>query len=371
MKKFFKYLLYLILLAAIAGTAFYNLWPSFGGSVAGARLARAEASPSFGDGNFVNKVPQSPTKASEMWMMAKRQFGGDEQRIPPLPLPVMMLKPDDFPEPEKDALKAIWLGHATVYLEVDGLRILLDPVFSEYASPVQGIGPKRLHPVPVTLENLPKIDAVMISHDHYDHLDMATVQHLAATGSHFYVPLGIGTHLERWKVPADQFTEMEWGDEAKLGPLRIVCTEARHYSGRGLFNLKKTLWSSWSIIGPSHRVYYSGDTGFSDHFKRIGEQYGPFDLAAIKIGAYGPSNAWIDIHMGVKDAVRAHIDIGAKQMLPVHWATFNLAFHDWDEPIRIAAAEAVSNNVDLLTPKLGEPVIIGQQFNSATWWDLK
>ena len=226
-----------------------------------------------------------------------RQFSGDEVRVPPSPLPVLAVdKAALAAAPPASGLRAFWIGHASVYVEVDGLRLLLDPVFAERVSPI-AIGPKRFHPPPIALADLPPIDAVLVSHDHYDHLDMETVQHLAARGTRFFVPLGIGAHLERWGVPLAQIEEMEWWQKKTLGGVEFVCTPTRHYSGRSLGDRSATLWSSWSVLGPRHRFFYSGDTGYGTHFQDIGARLGPFDLAFVKIGAYGPGQSWIDIHM--------------------------------------------------------------------------
>ena len=194
-------------------------------------------------------------------------------------------------------------------------------------------------------------------------------RHLAQRGSTFYVPLGIGAHLERWGVPAAQIEELEWWQERSVGGVRIVCTPTRHYSGRGLNNRSTTLWSSWSVIGPQHRFFYSGDTGYGKLFQDIGARLGPFHMAFVKIGAYGPGQAWTDIHMTPEEAVQVHRDVRAKRMFPVHWSTFNLAYHDWDEPIRRAAAEATRLNVELVTPRLGEVVDADRPFASTRWWE--
>ena len=210
---------------------------------------------------------------------------------------------------------------------------------------------------------------MLISHDHYDHLDMDTVRHLAQRGSRFFVPLGIGAHLELWGVPPAQIEELEWWQERSLGPVRIVCTPTRHYSGRGLGNRSTTLWSSWSVIGPQHRFFYSGDTGYAKLFQDIGARLGPFNMAFIKIGAYGPGAAWIDIHMTPEQAVQVHRDVRARRMFPVHWSTFNLAYHDWDEPIRRTVAEAARVGVELVTPRVGEVVDADRPFASTRWWE--
>jgi len=185
----------------------------------------------------------------------------------------------------------------------------------------------------------------------------------------FFVPLGIGAHLERWGVPAARIRDMEWGQEQTLGGVRIVSTPSRHYSGRRLGDRNATLWTSWSVLGARHRFYVSGDTGYSDHFGRIGEQFGPFDLAFVKVGAYGPGAPWLDIHMSAEDAVRAAKDVRAKRMFPVHWGTFNLAFHAWDEPIRRTLAAARAAQLDALTPRIGETVDVDAPFTSSAWWE--
>jgi L-ascorbate metabolism protein UlaG (beta-lactamase superfamily) len=334
--------------------------------LSGERLARVQASPQFVDGAFVNVEPQAPYELD--WDYLKEQFFGEQQRVPGGPLPVVMIPPDYLENDPPQDLRMTWLGHASVLVEMDGYRILTDPVLSERASPVQFAGPKRFHPSPLPLAVLDNIDAVVISHNHYDHLDEATIRHLAGQGTEFFVPLGTGTYLEDWDIPAAQIHDMDWWNVETFGELAIVATPSRHYSGRGLFDYKETLWASWSILGPESRVFYSGDSGYSRLFTEIGERFGPFDLNIIKIGSYGPGQAWLDIHMTPEDAVQAAQDVGGGAMLPVHWATFNLAIHDWDEPIKRAVAAADEKKIELLTPKLGETVNMNTPYKSTPWW---
>ena len=373
MSRFGKIAIGLVLLVSgffAAGAAFLNFWPSFGGPVVGERLARAQASPQFRGGRFENVVPKTPRTSAQSLDYLKRQVLGDEMRTPPWPCPPLVrLKPEDFKNPLMPGLRAIWFGHASVYLEIDGARVMVDPILSDYASPLAGIGPKRFHPPPLALELLPKMDAIVISHDHYDHLDMETIRHLARVGSHFLVPLGVGAHLERWGVSGTQFTELDWWQSAEIRDLKITSAPVRHYSGRGLRDGYATLWSSWSIAGPIHRVYFSGDTGFGEHFREIGDRLGPFDLSLLKIGAYGPGRNWLDIHMEPEQAVESHIALKARRMLPVHWGTFNLAFHAWDEPIKRAVKAARERGIDIVTPRLGEVLTADAPFNSVSWWE--
>jgi L-ascorbate metabolism protein UlaG (beta-lactamase superfamily) len=360
--------LLVLALIVFAGGAIVLSLPQFGGKLEGARLQRAQANPQFRDGRFVNLQPEAPSSVFALGDYAVRQFQGNEVREPPRPLPVLAVDKQALAAaPPARGLRAFWIGHASSYVEIDGLRVLLDPVFAERVSPLP-VGPRRFHAPPIALADLPAIDAVLISHDHYDHLDMAAIRHLAARGSRFFVPLGIGAHLERWGVPAAQVEELEWWQERTLRGVRFVCTPARHYSGRAL-DRSLTLWSSWSVLGPQHRIYYSGDTGYAPHFADIGARFGPFDIAFVKIGAYGPGQSWIDIHMPPEQAVQAHRDVRGRRMFPVHWSTFNLAYHDWDEPIRRTVAEAGRHGVELLTPRLGEWVDAGRPFVSTAWWE--
>ena len=358
-----------LLLALLGGAAFIVLsLPPFGAKASGSRLERERANPQFENGRFVNVERPAPYSFAVVRTLIAGQFSGDEVREPPAPMPIVAVDPAALAAAPKPGLRAFWIGHASVYVEVDGVRVLIDPVFSEYASPFP-VGPKRFHPPPIALADLPRIDAVVISHDHYDHLDMATVRQLAARGTVFFVPLGVGAHLERWQVPMAQIRELEWWQEGGVGGVRFVCTPTRHYSGRGLTDSRATLWSSWSVVGPQHRFFYSGDTGYSKHFAEIGARLGPFDLSFIKVGAYGPGQPWIDIHMTPEDAVRAHGEVRGKRLFPVHWGTFNLAFHAWDEPIRRTVKAAAERGADLVTPRIGQMIDAERPFSADPWWE--
>lgn len=359
-----------LLVAAAVATPLVLSLPQFGGEVAGERLARARADPHYRDGRFVNPLPPAPYTWAYAWTLFVGTFFGSEVRVPPAAIPVVAVSPQTLrAAPPNPGLRAFWIGHASLYVEIDGLRLLIDPMFSEYASPF-AFGPRRFHPPPIALAELPPVDAVLITHDHYDHLDMASVQQLARSErTLFFVPLGIGAHLERWGIAPQRIRELEWGQAQSIGGVKVVSTPARHYSGRRLGDGNATLWTSWSVIGAHHRFFVSGDSGTSEHFAAIGEQFGPFDLAFVKVGAYGPGAQWLDIHMSAEDAVRAARDVRARRLFPEHWGTFNLAFHAWDEPIRRTLAAARALGVDVVTPRVGEMVDADAAFASSAWWE--
>lgn len=337
--------------------------PQFGGSVEGARLDRALKSPAYTGEKFENKPPQS----ENMELIKTLQFYMQgQEREPRFPIPVVPVTTADLERPASDDLAAVWLGHASVMVEIGGLRILTDPVLSDVASPF-AIGPKRLHPPPISMHELKRINAVLISHDHYDHLDMQTIQALAESGSAFFVPLGVGAHLERWGVDPDQIREMDWWDSIEINSVRIHCTPARHYSGRRRMD-NSTLWSSWLVRSPTRSFYFSGDTGYADHFKEIRSRLGPVDLTLMKVGAYGDPEGWFDIHMNPESAVKAQLDLGAGVMLPVHWATFNLAYHAWAEPIERALVAARGQPFKVITPQIGARYEFSENFENKEWW---
>jgi len=356
----------LVLLRSTAWTA------SFGGRSSGQRLERAERSPEWRDGRFRNREKRTTPPISNRAMLRHQLFGG-EQREPLGPVPVVRRSTSDYATPPATGLRATWIGWSTVLLEIDGRRVLTDPIWSERCSPSTLVGPKRLHPPPIALDELPKIDVVVISHDHYDHLDMATIRFLSAHGARFVVPLGVGAHLERWGVQAARFHELDWTESVEIDGLTFTATPARHYSGRFPGRGSRTLWASWVIRGPRHRVFFSGDSGYSSAFRAIGKAFGPFDLALIKIGAYDP--AWVDIHMTPEQAVQVDRDVGGRVMLPVHWGTFNLAFHAWTDPPDRAVAAAEKAGVTLVVPRPGEfvePAALSPALRAPDrpWWHL-
>lgn len=273
--------------------------------------------------------------------------------------PALPVESPDFPAvPAPFAVT--WLGHASVLIELDGYRILADPMLTDRASPVSFAGPRRLHRAPLTVDELPQLDAIVISHDHYDHFDKSTIAQLSAvTRAPILVPTGLAHYARRWVVPGTELVELPWGGEQRIGDLTVVCTPARHFSGRGL-RRDRTLWASWTLVGPKRRVFFGGDTGYTPRFGDIGAEWGPFDLTALPIGAY--DRAWPDIHMTPEQAVLAHNDLRGGALLPIHWASFNLARHPWAAPMErlLAAVQSLpgSDRPTVLTPAIGRRLLL-------------
>ena len=368
-RRLLKFLLFLSAIVGIgAGVLFWSSdWGStLGGKIGGERLARINASPNFVDGIAQNSVETSLGSGDVMEFVVE-YFRGAEERKPRQPVPMIETDPSVLYSIRDLGVRFIWLGHSTVYLEVDGTRVLIDPVWSERASPFKIAGPQRSHPVPIALADLPPIDVVVVSHDHYDHLDPGVVRELAPQGVQFAVPLGVGADLEAWGVAADQIIELDWWEGAAVDSLSLVATPARHFSGWQVTDRDRTLWASWALMGPRSRVFYSGDTGWQDDFARIGEEYGPFDLAIMKCGAYG--DGWPDIHINGVQAVEGNRLLKGRRMLPVHWLTFDLALHPWQEPVLQAVETGAELGVEVITPQLGELVDLEDRVPTTRWWE--
>ncbi|MFD0276775.1 MBL fold metallo-hydrolase [Kitasatospora sp. NPDC127111] len=364
-------LLALAALAAGAGAAAWSLRDlpaAFGRRPDGEREERVRNSPQYRDGVFHN-APSTLARAKSAPDFdrdtLRRMLFERAGRVPAHPVPTV--RPAGGPGPAAEGVEITWYGHASALVEIEGTRVLLDPIWSDRCSPAAHVGPKRLHPVPVELEELPQVDAVLISHDHYDHLDMATVKRLVRSQSApFAVPLGIGGHLRRWGVPEHRIIELDWDETCHLGELTVTLTSAHHFSGRGLTR-NTTLWGSWVIAGPSRKVFYTGDSGYFEGYAKIGEQHGPFDAALVQIGAY--DTAWADIHMTPEDAVLAHRELNAGLLVPVHWCTFNLSPHPWAEPIERLLAEAKQQAVPVAVPRPGERVDVDNPPELDGWWE--
>ena len=329
------------------------------------RHERTLASKQFVDGKFRNTAKLTERiEGGAMAMFGEMLFGG-QQRRPPGPLPIE--RPHHvWANKPATGFRATWLGHSTVLLELDGLRVLTDPVFGKRVSPVGFIGPRRFHPVPSTLSELPPIDLVLLSHDHYDHLCKATMVALARTKVPIVTALGVGAHLEEFGFAPERITELDWHESVELGGLRLTATPSQHFSGRSLGGRNKTLWASWVIQSERRKVFFSGDTGLTREFEAIGAAHGPFDLVMLEIGAFHPS--WGTIHLGPENALEAFRMLGGGTLLPVHWGTFALGFHAWDEPGEQLVELAAKRGARILTPKLGAAFEPEHVDGPAPWW---
>ncbi|EEP74402.1 zinc-dependent hydrolase [Micromonospora sp. ATCC 39149] len=354
--------------AALAGLAWAvrDVPAALGGRITGARAERAARSPQFRDGIFHNRASTRTMAGAPDRSLVRELIFGKQKRRPSVAVP--LLRPADSPATAatERELGVVWYGHASALIEIEGHRVLVDPVWSDRCSPSALVGPHRLHEPPVGLHELPAVDAIVISHDHYDHLDMATVRALTAGQSApFLVPLGVGAHLDRWGVPEQRIIELDWSESHRVGGLTITATAAQHFSGRGL-RRDGTLWSSWVVAGVHRKVFYTGDSGYFDGYAEIGAEHGPFDVTLMQIGAY--DRAWPSIHMFPEEAVTAHLDVRGGLLLPVHWATFNLALHDWSEPVDRLWAEAKARDVRLAVPRPGERVVVDAPPPVDGWW---
>jgi L-ascorbate metabolism protein UlaG (beta-lactamase superfamily) len=326
---------------------------------------------------FLNSIDTRVGGLEMMWKVLPLYLTNKEERVPKLPLGPFKTDPAVYHTPPPSGLRVTWMGHSSTLLEIDGFRVLIDPVWDERASPFRFMGPKRFFAPPLRLEDLPKIDVVLISHDHYDHLGKMTVQRLAklaaASNARWVTSLAVGAILRNFGVAPELITELDWSDaitiDRLLGEgLKITALPGRHFSGRSLSNRFETLWSSFVLKGPRHNVYYGGDSGLWPGFAEIGTAFGPFNLTMLEIGASNP--LWDSIHMGPDGAAKAFAELGAAGLLmPIHWGLFDLALHAWYQPIERMNDLAEAAGFTLFSPEPGLPtaVIPDEQLRSP-WW---
>lgn len=322
-----------------------------------------EGSPQWKDGQFHNPEPM----VNHMWDAMKRTIKGNPKATPSQPLPVVRVDKSIFDTAPASGLRLTWLGHSSSILEIDEARFLLDPVWGR-SSPVSWAGPKRWYEPLIDLDSLPPFDAVLVSHDHYDHLDRSVVEHFEKSRRPRYVvPLGVGSHLRDWGVDSSRIVELDWWEAVRVDGIEITATPARHASGRGAFDRDKSLWSGFALKGAAHKVWYSGDTGPQKAFEEIGRRLGPFDLTLVECGQYDP--AWPDWHMSPEQSLAAHKAVGGKAMIPVHWGLFRLALHDWDEPAERLLAANADSATQILVPRPGQ-TLEPTRFQTETWWRM-
>jgi L-ascorbate metabolism protein UlaG (beta-lactamase superfamily) len=315
---------------------------------------------------YINVIPTDEAGFGKMIPILREYMGNKAENSPKKQIGPFTTDIAIYNKPPESGLRITWVGHSSILIEIDGKCILTDPVWGDRASFSKHFGPKRFFKPPIELKSLPPLDAIILSHDHYDHLDKDTIKFFAGSSIPFYCSVGVGQYLEKWGILKNFINEMDWGDSVLIGnQVVITSTPSRHFSGRGVVHRNETLWASFVIKGPKHNIYFGADSGWSPSFAEIGEAFGPFDLTMLEVGAYG--KFWPDIHMGPDHASNAHIALKGKLMMPIHYGTFNLAPHAWYEPVERLEQFAKEKKIDLFIPEPGKPTEVKGPYNSA-WW---
>lgn len=357
-----------VLVLFIIGALFVNLNPEFGGSPSKEDIKKYELSGNYEKGKFMNLIPTSmDMDFGNMTGVLKKFIKGVPNSKPKFKIPVEKI--DSLNLVQNDTLtKLIWFGHSTFLLQMDGKNILIDPMFGDVPAPHPWLGKKRYSKqLPIEIEKLPAIDLIIISHDHYDHLDYGSIKKLKSKTKKFCVPLGVGTHLKAWDIDPNMIHEFNWWESKQLDSINLVFAPARHFSGRGVSNRWSTLWGSWVVTGRNDNIYFSGDSGYGPHFKEIGDKYGPFDFAMMECGQYNEN--WAQIHMMPEETAQAALDLNTEIMMPIHWGAFTLALHSWTDPVERVTKQANKLNMPIAVPKIGETIVIGQErVSNDEWW---
>lgn len=351
----------------IIGSLFLGFYPHFGKRVTQKQQVEYATLDNYRKGRFINLNP-SPMNI-KFGKLINELIKHAPNRNPGRNIKVDKIDSLTIKNQTAGITQLTWFGHSTFLLEIEGKKILIDPMLGQRPSPISFLGAKRYsEELPIEAEKLPFIDAILISHDHYDHLDYESIKKLKNKVGRFFTPLGVGNHLISWGVAEEKITELNWWESIEFDKINLICTPARHFSGRGLFDRAATLWCSWVIRGTKNNIYFSGDSGYDVHFKDIGDKYGPFDISLLECGQYNED--WKLLHMMPEESVQASIDLKSKLILPIHWGAFTLAFHDWTEPVERLKLKATELNAPVTTPKIGEPVILGNgTYPIEKWWE--
>ncbi|MFP4548919.1 MAG: MBL fold metallo-hydrolase [Fidelibacterota bacterium] len=359
-------LITIVLTAAII-ILFVNLNPAFGGRISHREKQQYIALDNYHKGRFHNQIPTPMDMNFGDGLKIIWEFmRGAEYREPAIPLPVTKIDPMNIGNSTET--KITWFGHSTFLIEIAGQIILIDPMFGRISSPIPFIGPRRYTMnFPIAIEQLPPIDLIVISHDHYDHLDMRSIKQLKSKTAKFIVPLGVDKHLQRWGVKQSKIIKLNWWEEVTLNNLTLVSTPARHFSGRAFNDRARTLWCSWIIKSGGHKIFFSGDTGYGPHFQEIYEKYGAVHLALLECGQY--NQQWKNVHMFPEQTVAAARDLKASIFMPIHWSGFTLSVHDWTEPVMLVIQAAEKDNIKITTPQIGQTINLHKgHFPIDNWW---
>tara|TARA_B100000795_G_C22789524_1_gene436231 strand:+ start:777 stop:1904 length:1128 start_codon:yes stop_codon:yes gene_type:complete len=367
-KKMASVILSIIVISIIIGLTWYQTSPEFGGEISKSKLKEYEKIDHFKAGVFVNNTPTSMDMPAGKFISIMIDFiKGNPKGKPAYDISVSKIDSTKIAN-NKTVNQLTWFGHSAFLVELDKHKILIDPMLGNVPAPHPLLGSARYSKeLPISIEKLPFIDAVIISHDHYDHLDYGSIQKLKAKVGHFYVPLGVDAHLIEWGIDSSKITALDWWETAELNDISFIFTPSRHFSGRGISNRFTTLWGSWIIKGKNDNIFFSGDGGYGPHFKEIGDKYGPFDFSMLECGQY--SKDWADIHMMPEESAQAAKDLNTKVMMPIHWGAFTLALHDWTEPVERVIKAAKKLKIPISTPEIGKTIEWKKGAIVFPWWN--